>query len=117
MMRKKVNEKEVNSIEEKKEEFEFFNNGIPHWTIDTLKRKDKPSSFNQMVNVKRYKLTIELIEESKEIVLERCLKLYKEEDNWHNKDTLNVFVEKITGKRIQEILEERNKLSNKNDGL
>ena len=39
-----------------KEEFEFFDDSIPHWTLDTLKRKNKPSAFNGMVNVKRYKI-------------------------------------------------------------
>jgi len=90
-------------------EFEFFDSNLPIWAIETLKRRNEPSSFNMGVNVKRYKLKIELIEEPKEVLVQRCKELYKKEDNWHNKESIGEFVQRLTGKRIFDILQEEGK--------
>lgn len=42
------------------------------------------SCFNGFVNIRKYKITIELIEESSEILAERLQKLWDECDNYHH---------------------------------
>ena len=42
------------------------------------------SCFNGVVNIRKYRVTIEPIEESKEILAERLQKLWDECDNWHH---------------------------------
>jgi hypothetical protein len=44
----------------------------------------KPSCINGDVSVHRYKVTIELIEESNEVLAERLQKLWDECDNYHH---------------------------------
>lgn len=47
---------------------------------------DKPSCFNGVVSIKRYRVTIEIIEEPVEVYQERLQKLWDESDNhnhWH----------------------------------
>jgi hypothetical protein len=92
--------------EDKKIEFEFFDSGLPHWTLDNLKRRNEPSSFNCMVNVRRFKLTVELIDEPDEVLIERCKELYKKENNWHNRGSINNFTDKLIGKRVCEMIRE-----------
>lgn len=88
------------------EEFEFFEEGIPQFQLDKLKFSNEPSSFNQGVNVRRFKLTLELFEEEDEVIFNRCKKLYKEEDNWHNKDAIDDYSKKHFGKRVSEVIRE-----------
>lgn len=104
-------------MEEKKIEFEFFDNMLPIWNLDSLKRRNEPSSFNQSVMVRRYKLKVELIEEPKEVLIERCKELYKKEDNWHNKESIDNFVKKLVGKRMYDILKEDLNLRQENTNV
>lgn len=48
----------------------------------------EPSCFNGIVNVRRYRITVELIEEPVEVIRERILKLWYTCDNWHHWDPL-----------------------------
>ena len=96
-------------MKEEKEEFELFNSNLPIWTIDSLKRRNEPSAVNQSVCVKRYKLTIKLIEEPREVLVKRCKELYKKEDNWLNKQSIDDYVKKLIGKRMYDILQEEEK--------
>lgn len=44
----------------------------------------KPSCFNGIVRVKKYRITIEEIEEPNEVIAERLEKLWVECDNYHH---------------------------------
>lgn len=46
--------------------------------------KPEPSCFNGMINVEKYKITIEKIKEPAEVVCARIQKLWDENDNMHN---------------------------------
>lgn len=46
--------------------------------------KKEPSCFNGNVNFRKYKVTIEPIEEPNEVLAERLQKLWDECDNWHH---------------------------------
>ena len=60
---------------------------IEQYAINNIKQ-DYPSCFNGMVRVKRYKVTIEEIEEPKEVLCERLEKLWCESDNYHDYEPL-----------------------------
>jgi hypothetical protein len=56
---------------------------ITGYTLNTLKIGE-PSCFNGMVNINRYRITVEKIVESKEILRERLQILWDYGDNHHN---------------------------------
>ena len=56
---------------------------IGSYEQDNMKSKE-PSCFNGLVNIRKYKVTIELIEESNDILAERLQKLWDECDNFHH---------------------------------
>ena len=58
-------------------------------------QQDKPSCFNGFVRVKKYKVIIEEIEESKEIIVARLQKLWDECANWHHHVPLKNAAKKI----------------------
>ena len=86
-------------------ELEFYSDGLPNWVLQQFKKE--PSSFNGMINVQKYKLTIELVEEPKEIIIERIKKLYEEETNWHNKDALNLYCIRNFGIKIYDLINKK----------
>lgn len=45
----------------------------------------KPSCFNGTVKVRKYRVTVELIDESDEVIAERIRKLWRECDNGHHR--------------------------------
>jgi hypothetical protein len=51
-------------------------------------KQDEPSCFNSVVNVRRYRITIERIEEPDEIIRERVQKLWDHGDNHHHWNAL-----------------------------
>lgn len=51
----------------------------------------KPTAFNGMLNITPYRITIEEIEETKEVKLQRLISLYKKSDNWHDKENINRY--------------------------
>ena len=55
----------------------------------------EPSCFNGIVNLRKYKVTIELIEEPNEIIQERLQKLWDECNNHHNWEPLQNMAKKI----------------------
>ena len=61
---------------------ETFNN-IRGYYLTQIK-KDSPTCFNGSVCVEKYKVTIEKIEESKEVYKKRLQKLWDECDNHHH---------------------------------
>lgn len=64
-----------------------------YWLNDLI--KENPSCFNGMVDVEKYRVTIEKIEEPKEVYQERLQKLWDECDNHHHWNPL-----KATAKRL-----------------
>ena len=55
---------------------------------------DKPSSFNSNVQVRKYKITVEMIEEPIEIIQERIINLWEECDNHHHWKPLKAMAER-----------------------
>jgi hypothetical protein len=62
--------------------FETFKK-IGTYEISNIK-KDEPSCFNSIISIKKYKITIEEVEEPKEILAERIQKLWDICDNYHH---------------------------------
>lgn len=56
---------------------------------------ENPSCFNGIVNLRKYKVTIELIEEPDEIIQERLQKLWDECNNHHNWQPLKNMAKQI----------------------
>ena len=73
--------------------FETFNE-LKGYTISQLTKKE-PSCFNGMVDIEKYKVTIEKIEESKEVYRERLQKMWDECDNHHNWNPLKAKAEQM----------------------
>ena len=74
-------------------EIETFRD-IQGWTLTNL-IQDEPSSFNGIVNVHRYRVMVELIEEPNEVIAERIRKLWRECDNLHHRQPLKGAAAKI----------------------
>lgn len=68
--------------EPKVREFETFHS-LDSLDLDRL-RVPEPTVFNCWVRVERYKVTIERIEEPKEVLAQRLADLYKKTDNHHH---------------------------------
>jgi len=73
--------------------FETFRK-IGSYEQSNLQSKDA-SCFNGVVNIRKYKVTIEPIEEPKEILAERLQKLWDECDNWHHWTPLKTIAMQI----------------------
>lgn len=56
---------------------------LDEYTINQF-QNDNPSVWNSEVSVRRYRITIEEIEEPKEVIIERLQKLYNETTNHHH---------------------------------
>jgi hypothetical protein len=64
------------------------------FNINNLKG-DKPTCFNSFVNYRKYRVTIEEIEEPKEVLIERLQDLWDHSDNYHNDMPLEVEAKKL----------------------
>lgn len=84
---KKINSKN-NTIS-----FETFRK-IGSYTIDNLKQ-EKADCFNGLVSIKKYKVTIELIEEPKDVLSERLQELWDLCNNIHHWNTLKQSAKEI----------------------
>jgi len=60
--------------------------GPDNYILDQLagERWQEPDCFNGIVRVERYRVTVEKIEEPKEVLRERLQKLWRECDNHHH---------------------------------
>jgi hypothetical protein len=56
------------------------------WSYQThdWRREQEPSCFNGIVSVRRYRITVEEIDEPKEVIAARIVKLWRECDNMHH---------------------------------
>ena len=57
--------------------------------------KNDPSCFNSEVAIEKYKITVELIPEDKEVYRERLQKLWDECDNYHHVEPLKRTAERL----------------------
>ena len=73
--------------------FETFSE-IGTYEINNLTREN-PTCFNGMVRIKKYKITIELIEESKDVYAKRLQKLWDESDNHHDSQPIESTAHKF----------------------
>jgi hypothetical protein len=64
-----------------------------YWLSDL--KKDNPSCFNGMVDVEKYRVTIEKIKEPKEVYQERLQKLWDECDNHHHWNPLKATADRL----------------------
>jgi hypothetical protein len=78
-------------------EREFFGGvGVDeHRVADITYRQDRPSCFNGIVRVHRYRVTVERIEEPVEVIRDRLLKLWRESDNHHYYSPLQGVAERL----------------------
>ena len=74
-------------------EFETFRQ-IGAYTISNLHQTD-PSCFNGDVAVRKYRVTIELIDEPTEVIAARLQQLWDECDNYHHAGPLQVAAKAI----------------------
>ena len=66
---------------------------IGSYEMSNLK-SNEATCFNGNVNVRKYKVTIELIEEPNELIIERLQKLWDECDNYHHWTPLRIEAKK-----------------------
>lgn len=55
----------------------------------------RPSCFNGIVNVHRYRITIEKLDEPIDVIRERISRLWEESDNFHHRGPLRVEAAKV----------------------
>ncbi len=77
---------------EKKIEFETFRD-ISSYEVGNLKR-DKPSSIN-FLSYKKFKITIEPIEESNEVYIERLNNMLLVADGYNEKTRINAEIKRL----------------------
>lgn len=74
-------------------EFETYRKLDAAYSIGDMKQ-DNPTCFNGMVRVKKYRVTIEEINEPIEVIQKRLQKLWDKSNNWHNWDPLQAEAKK-----------------------
>jgi hypothetical protein len=82
----------MNTEIETKREFETFRK-IGSFEESNLTNHN-PSCFNGRVSVRKYKVTVELIEEDDQVIRDRIQKLWDECDNYHHRNPLKLVAEK-----------------------
>lgn len=67
--------------------FESFDDN--EWGLaSNATRFREPEAFNQRVRVRRFRTTVELVEEPREVIAERIRKLWRENSNHHDREAL-----------------------------
>lgn len=67
---------------------------VGDWELNSMK-KSEPNCFNSKVDIFKYRVTIEKIEEPKEVYQERLQKLWEETDNHHHYDPIKIVALKL----------------------
>ena len=73
--------------------FETFRR-LGNWEASNLKQRE-PSCWNGVVSVRRYRITIEEIEEPVEVIAERLRDLWRNSDNYHHYEPLQKAAREI----------------------
>lgn len=55
----------------------------------------RPSCWNREVNIRRYRITVELVDEPKEVLVERLRKIWRSTDNHHHRDPLRTEAKRL----------------------
>jgi hypothetical protein len=76
-----------------KQQFETFRT-LGSYETSNITEKE-PSCFNGFVRIKKYRITVEELEELKEVYEQRLQKLWDECDNWHHWKPLQSEAKKI----------------------
>ena len=93
-----------------KKEFEIFSDSLNIGGItDKEQSMKEPSAFNCQTRVRRVKVTLEKIEESEEIIINRLKELYAKETNWHNKSSMDKYCKEEFGFRVCDKMSEDEK--------
>ena len=70
----------------------MYTDPFPAWKRDM---STSPSSFNGEVSIRKYRVTVELLDEPKEVLAERLLGLWRHCDNHHHVDPLRAEARKL----------------------
>lgn len=71
----------------KRIEFETFMEPGP-WALNSLESSNAPSCFNGDVRIRRWRVVIEPIEDTPEVIAERLRALWRGTNNHHHRDPL-----------------------------
>lgn len=82
-----------------KETFETFQRPTAYY-INNLKALNKPACFNGSVYIRRYRVTVELIGEPKEVYEERLRALWDNTKNIHHWDAIKREASRLGLKRF-----------------
>lgn len=72
-----------------------------------------PSAFNSFVNVYRYRVTVERIEEPDEVIVERLLTIYRTSDNYHDREAAHAHAKTHFAVDLSVLADERRKAEKK----
>ena len=101
--------KKANGYNDDKVSFETFRE-FSEYEKRNLTQKE-PSCFNGIVRIRKYKITIEHVEESNEVLAERLQKLWDDANyNWHHYQPLQEEAKKIGYELKNSMGSNRNKL-------
>lgn len=71
-----------------KREIERFGRLSDYSLLELERHNKEPSCFNGIIEIERYRITVEKIEEPKEVLGARLQSLWEKCDNWHHHDAL-----------------------------
>lgn len=80
-------------IEPKKIEFETYKDVMGSYSVSQLKQSE-PSGIN-FLSYKKYKITIEEVEESKEVYIERLKDMLEKANTFRTKDSISNEIKKL----------------------
>jgi hypothetical protein len=67
--------------------FPVGTHNIRDWT------QSKPSSFNALIRVKKYRVTIEEVQEPEDVIIDRLVELYKNADSYRERAAIEDYAE------------------------
>jgi hypothetical protein len=86
----------------------------PRWELDRLAMRG-PSAFNGGVQIRRYRVTVELIDEPIEVLRERLRKLWREsENNTHHRHPMREVAKQL-GMEAEELKFDEQGIDHKRD--
>ena len=73
--------------------------GVEHWEISSLERC-QPSCFNDNLRLRKYRITVELVEEPKEVIAARLQDLWDNSDHYRHSDLLRAAAAELGYKLV-----------------
>lgn len=67
----------------------------PTFNLSNWKRHREPSCWNGAVTIRRWRVTVEMVDESPDVLKARLLKLWRETDNHHHWTPLKAAAAKL----------------------